>query len=233
MKLLQWSLVLILLSFLAQCKPKTAPRNVEIKFTSVETNNEQDSINWTSGNKLCHEFELNGDTPIRCALTVIADESVIFSQYINEQWQTIDTLRYSGFPGVTPAFRITDFNRDGNEDFMCWTHTNVNGNEWEQIFLNNPATGELQKLHTTSDEEDVWCGPQYNPKTKIISCTLVSGTFGLSADYTYRLDGLKAIPLKKQVQDNTQINAITGEGAETYEYIGKNGKWKLVKTETE
>lgn len=76
----------------------------------------------------------------------------------------------------------------------------------------------------------MWCGPQYNAKTKVISCILVSGTFGLSADYTYRLDGLTAIPLKKQVQDNTQINAITGEGAETYEYIGKNGKWKLIKT---
>ncbi|MFP9117350.1 hypothetical protein ACLI08_06170 [Flavobacterium sp. RNTU_13] len=229
---------IILAACLAMCmlscvKTKIVPRNVEITFTSVMTNEEQDSINWTSGNKLRNEFELNGNNPIRCALTVVADESVVFSQYINEHWQTIDTLRYSVLPGVTPAFRITDFNQDGNEDFMCWTHTNVHGNEWEQIFLNNSAKGELQKLHTTPDEQNVWCAPQYNAKTKIISCTEVSGAFGISSGYTYKLDGFAAVPVKKEVQDNTQIDTYTGEGAEIRKYNGKNGKWKLIKTETE
>lgn len=208
-------------------KPKIAPRNVEITFTHLGTNEGQDSINWTSDNKILHEFELSGDNSIRCALTVIANESVVFSQYINEHWQTIDTLGYSIFSDVTPVFKITDFNQDGNEDFMFRSHTNVNGNDWEKIFLNNPSTGQLQKLHTTPDEEDVWSAPEYNPKTKTISCTLVSGNYGLSADYTYRLDGFTAIPLKKVEQDNTQLNAITGEGAQKRIYIGKNSKWVL------
>lgn len=198
-----------------------------VEFESVGPLDEYDSIAWSNGNRLRHEFELKGPNPIKCALTVKDSGHVILTQLNKGSWKTLDTIHYVVFPDVTPSFMITDFDRDGNEDFMYWSHTNINGNMWITIFLNHPDRQQLMLLKTTPDDADIWCAPEYNPKTKIISTTSVSGIYGRSAESTYRLENKLAIPIYKEEIDNTQMSSLTGKGGVTNIYDGKKGKWKL------
>lgn len=171
---------------------------------------EYDSITWNTGDKVRHEFELQGRKKIKCALQVIPNGEIVLSQYSEERWQTLDSLYYNVFPAnenehITPSMEISDFNKDGNEDFKFWGYTNVNGNLWEQIYLNNPSSGRLEILKTTEDEGDTWCDADFDPKTGIINCTLVSGVYGASEEYTYKLEGFTAKPLYKERNNNTGV----------------------------
>lgn len=203
-----------------------------IKFSHISVSDERDSIVWLN-NANTLKFDLKGVLTIKCSLTVLENETVMLSQYNNGQWTVVDTLSYSVFPSndtdyITPAFMITDFDKDGNEDFLCWTHTNINGNQWSSVYINDPVTKKLKKLKTTKDEEDVWCAPTFNSRTKIITSTEVSGNYGYSYTSTYKLENQIAVPLEKEVSDNTQLNSTTGKGAVLKLYKGKKGRWKLI-----
>lgn len=203
-----------------------------IAFDNVRNAAGEDSIAWKDGHRLRHEFVLKGKTPIPCAITVIEQQNVLFSQYVENKWQVIDTLYYVTTPvGInhndgylTPAFMITDFNHDGNEDFMYWSYTNVNGNFWELLYLNHPDTAKLETLKTVPDEFDVWCAPEYDEKTGNINCTLDSSVFGVSEEYSYHLNGFEAVPLEKHRLDTTSDKNIYNIWFE-----GKNGQWEIVR----
>jgi len=98
---------------------------------------------------------------------------------------------------------------------------------WTSVYLNNPDKNRLEILKTTPDEEDVWCAPNYDAKTKIITSMQVSGNYGYSFTSTYKLQNQIAIPLEKEESDNTQLDSYTGKGGILKYYIGKKGKWKL------
>jgi hypothetical protein len=220
-------LLIFIIPFLAFSQEKDSIYYID--FHQVKTDGEFDSIAWNHGDKIRHEFELKGFEIIKCALTVKDSGSIVFDQFVDDNWQTIDTLTYNVFADVTPALMITDFDRDGNQDFMYWSHTNVNGNIWISIYLNHPDLHKVLMLKTAPDDGDTWCAPEYNPKTKIISTTLVSGNFSISEESTYRLENKVAIPIYKEESDNTKKSSITGKGGLIKIYDGEKGKWKLRK----
>ena len=183
--------------------------------------------------KLRQEFTLLGEFPIKYSVEIISNDQSIIKRFENNKWLLVDTIeQFFLMIGDTdefiiPSFRIEDFNKDGNQDLICWTGTNVNGNEWVQIYLNNPKTKSLIKLINTAERGPlIWDAPEYNKKDSTIHCTRISSNFGLSFESTYKLIGFIAKPLEKEEHDNTNMNP-EGKGAIYRYYIGKKGKWKL------
>jgi len=180
------------------------------------------------------EFTLQGQTPAKYLIEIKNDSISVLSKFENDKWSHTDTISQM-FMMVTdtselliPSFQVTDFNNDGNQDLICWTGTNVNGNYWVIVYLNNPQKKTLEKLKNTAEESFIWDAPVYNPKDSSIKCTRASGVYGLSFESTYKLVNYSAIPIEKEESDNTQMNS-KGKGGVTRYYIGKDGKWKLKK----
>lgn len=212
---------------------KDNTRQVEFKLPKGVTDFEK--IDWKKA-KLTQEFELAGKTPLKYRIALLNDTEALLEEYKNNQWIVKDTLgwfesevSYNTEESFTDSFTITDFNRDGNEDFLCWHLTNVNGNEYTSIYLNDPECKTLVKLK--NPDENVWAAPEYDKLTDIITSTIVAGMFGVESESTYRLDGMTAIPLLKKEFDSLNLSLETGEGKVLRTYNGKNGKWELVSEE--
>ncbi|NVN95104.1 MAG: hypothetical protein HXX18_07475 [Bacteroidetes bacterium] len=181
--------------------------------------------------RLIQEFILTGKNNNKYLIEIINDSNSVLSQYMNGIWKSIDTINHIFFITdsnelLVPSFYIADFNNDGNQDLLCWTMTNVNGNQWTEIYLNNTLT--LIKLVNTAD--GIWAFPEYHNDKKIITCEEVSGCFGVSSESSFRLKDFKATPIRKVELDNTHMIQKKGKYVNqiTRTYIGKNGKWKLV-----
>ncbi len=245
MKSLQWAAILISLSLLAQCHPKKTETKAKgivaakdtvtyITFEKTATVNDSSDIgvDWKT-EKPTSEFTLNGKKPLAYKFELLNDSTAVLSQKVNRNWLEQDRFEFQPWhwiiteEGIVSQFEIKDFNNDGNDDLVCLISSNVNANEWVYIYLNNGS--KLIKLYNTADEDYIWDNPQYNPKTKTINTELFSSAYGIANTATYKLDDLIAKPLEKNESDSaTKSDAIINKT-----YIGKNGKWKLVKTETE
>jgi hypothetical protein len=194
-----------------------------------------ENIDWKK-EKLSQEFILAGQNPLKFRITLINDNEALLEQFLNNKWTVKDTLdwfesetRHERNESFTGSFIITDFNRDGNEDLICWHLTNVNGNQHTTILLNDPKTKTLVQLKNADD--DVWSSPEYDKLTDIITSTIVSDMFGVSSESTYRLDGLTATPLVKKEFDSLKLDIQTGTGRVLRIYKGENDKWVLVSEE--
>jgi hypothetical protein len=125
---------------------------------------------------------------------------------------------------VISEFKITDFDNDGDEDLICWTSTNINGNMWTVIFLNDQRQQKLVKLYNFADDTDIWNRPEFDIETGIINCTLDGSAYGASEESSYKLNYLTPVPLIKERQERYNSRYI-----EDFYFKGKKGKWQLVK----
>lgn len=208
-------------------------RNID--FLLPEKMKDLKSIDWKK-EKISREFVLEGQSPVKCRITLVNSDQAVLEQLINDKWIKNGELgwfenetSYSRNESFTSSFSITDFNLDGNEDIVCWHLTNVNGNQYTTIYLNDPVAKTLVLLKNADD--DVWSAPDFDKLTDTITCNVVAGMFGVSSESTYRLDGLTAIPLIKKEFDNFKLDIQTGTGRILRTYKGENGKWVLVSEE--
>jgi hypothetical protein len=135
-------------------------------------------IDWKK-EKLISEFTLSGSRPLRYSLTLKNDTIAILSRYNNRKWELQEEMAYTDWAvsriegaQVISEFKITDFDNDGDEDLICWTSTNINGNMWTVIFLNDQRQQKLVKLYNFADDTDIWNRPEFDIETGIINCTL-------------------------------------------------------------
>lgn len=203
-----------------------------LKYATNKTTDVSE-INWKKERPVS-EFTLKGENQLKYSVTLENDSTAVLSQYSQGKWTVQEkisisewTLRHVENKAIISEFKITDFNDDGNEDLICWTHTNINGNEWVVIFLNNPVKARLSKLWDDAGETDIWDRPVYNPETGYISTELEGSAYGTSEESVFLLDGLTAIPVSKHEQDST------GDIITDKYYIGNNGKWELYQTFTD
>ena len=184
--------------------------------------------------KLRAEFILKGKFPSKYSIEIKNDSISILSKYENNKWKCIDTISHmfqiiDTNEIMLPSFKIVDFDNDGNQDLVCWVFTNVNGNGWSIIYLNNPEQKKLCLLWNSAEKNDrIWDSPVYNMKDSTINCILISGTYGLSFESKYKLKNYIAFPIEKQETDYTQLKN-DGSGGIDRLYIGKGRKWKLIK----
>lgn len=115
-----------------------------------------------NSDKAYKEFDLKGITQLKCSIKLIEENTALLSQYREGQWQVVDTLQY--VTGLGEAFEITDFNKDGNEDFMLRAMVNMHSNAGYSIYLNSPNQNKLVILEETTD--DGWSNPDYDPKKR-------------------------------------------------------------------
>lgn len=174
------------------------------------------------------EFELKGKIPLKYSFHLENDSIVSLYQFKNNEYQLVEKLNYQPiywhFDGneVFSNFKIFDFDNDGDEDLVCWVYSNVNGNEWTVVFINDQTQQKLVKLYNTADKTDIWDKPEFDKETRTINTELYGSVFGTSGESSFKLnDDFTITPLKKHYQDRTGKHMID------YEYIGKNGKWKL------
>ena len=217
MKQLLYTLLILL--------PLCAPAQTDIvAFEMME-----DTITHTQADydspKAYKEFELKGKIPLKCAIKLLDEDNALLLQYYQGQWQLVDTLQYVS--GLDAAFEISDFDNDGNEDFMLRGMINMHSNVSYAIYLNDPAENKLVILQETND--DGWVNPEYDPKKKIITCQVLGGMYGDYSVSTYRLENQTATPLFKKETDFTDFDEFTGKGGVYREYTGSNGAWKLAK----
>lgn len=176
------------------------------------------------------EFTLTGSTNLRYSLKLENDTIALLSQFKDGKYSIQEKFKYESFflyredNILHSQYKITDFDNDGDEDLLLWIFSNMNGNTWTIIFLNDEKTNRLVKLYDTAEDTDKWDRPEYDSATKIINCTLEGSAFGISAESTFKLNGLKAEPLTRHYEDRTHSRYIID-----YDYIGKDGKWKLMK----
>jgi len=97
-----------------------------IKFNTTLINDDYDRIVWPDSTSNVYEFELKGQSVIKCSLTSLADGTMLLSQYLNGKWMAVDeTFYYVVFPSsdedyLTPAFMITDFDKDGKMKILSF-----------------------------------------------------------------------------------------------------------------
>lgn len=173
--------------------------------------------------------------PAKYQIEIIEDSTSCLKYWHDNQWQIIDTL--SAFTAIFgdirnctidfPNFAVQDFNEDGYQDIRCGLSTNVNGNSWGKLFLFNPMTRRVE-IVPSAEGNQIWAAPSFNAKDKTIECVQVSGIYGLSYESTYKLEGMRAIPIRKIEEDFTGMGA-DGKGGIKRIYRGKSGFWKLVK----
>lgn len=203
---------------------------------TTEDSTDIEGIDWQK-EKLTTTLELKGKIPLTYQIELKNDSTMVLSKSFQDRKEIVDTQNfmpffwhiYNGY--YYSYFKIIDFDNDNDEDLVCRLFTNVNGNAWTNIWLNDPNTQSLKLLYNTAETSDIWAAPEYNPEIKNISCTQVSGMFGLDYKSTYRLHNLTAIPLEKEENDNTKLNNYTGKGGVKRFYRGKKGKWKLIKSQ--
>lgn len=82
-----------------------------------------DGIDWQKEN-LVSEFILKGVKPLKYSIQIINDSLVTLSQYENDLWIFQESINITGWAlrkvensKILSEFKITDFDRDGNEDF--------------------------------------------------------------------------------------------------------------------
>ncbi|TRW25766.1 hypothetical protein FMM05_05965 [Flavobacterium zepuense] len=187
-------------------------------------------IDWKKEN-LVSDFVLKGNIPLHYSIKIINDTTASLSQFHNDkstfqeniyisEW----TIRVITDSHIISEFKITDFDKDGDEDLTILVASNMNGNDWTSIYLNDSAQNKLVNLYDMADNTAIWNRPEFDSDTGIIHCTLDGSAYGASEESTYKLDNLIAIPLKKSRQERYKRNSTTD-----FDYIGENGKWKLVR----
>lgn len=191
-------------------------------------------IDWNR-EKPVSEFTLNGKTPLRYSVALKNDTIAVLSQFYDGKWELQENISYTEWAvsriennKIISEFKITDFDNDGDEDLVCWANTNVNGNVWTVIFLNDQNTKKLVKLYNTADNTDIWDMPQYDAATGTINCTLNGSAYGASEESSYKLENITAKPITKSRQDRYDSEEIID-----IDYVGKSGKWEIIKTTKE
>lgn len=190
-----------------------------------------DGIDW-SKEKTISEFTLKGTTSLEYSVQIENDTTALLSYKENGKWKFQEKLGITGWAisridndKIISEFKIVDFDKDGDEDLTCWVNSNMNGNIWTIILLNDQKSRRLVKLYNTADDTDIWDRPEFDKQKSIINTTLDASLFGISNEATYRLENVSVFPLKKYEE-----NRSSGKYILENEYIGNNSKWKLVKS---
>lgn len=170
-------------------------------------------VDWKT-EKPVSEFGLNGVTQLSYRFELLNDSIAVLSQKINSVWEEQDRFKFQPWHWiiedslVISNFEIKDFDKDGDVDLLCCVMSNINGNEWTYIYLNDG--NKLIKLYNTADEDYIWDNPRYDHKTKTINTELYASAYGISNTASYRLEGTKAFPLTKEEEDTaTKTDAFT------------------------
>jgi len=182
--------------------------------------------------KLIKEFTIQGKATAKYRIEIKSDSFSIISKFENNKWLCIDTIKHSFYMRDTndlfiPSFYVEDFNKDGNQDLLCWVLSGMSM-VWTMVYLNDPLTKTLEKLKNAAENSYHWDNPEYNLKDSTIHCARISSNWELSFNSKYKLVNFTAIPLEKDEIDNTQMD-YSGKGSVTRHYVGKNGKWELTK----
>lgn len=228
MKLSLFILLLSVFSY-SQVKKYDGEKYLEFTLKYATDTTTVDGIDWKREN-LISEFTLKGKFPLRYSVRLLNDSEALLSQYNNSKWVVQDTIEISGWTSsyiegntIISKFKITDFDKDGNEDLTCWIFTNMHNDISTTIFLNNPKQQKLIKLYDFAEDTDVWMDPKYDSKSKKMYCLDYTGLYGLQSESTYKLINQLAIPITKTVIDTNDPALIIEQ-----EYKGKNGKWHLI-----
>jgi len=195
-----------------------------------------DSINWQQEN-MRTEFQLRGNNPLRYALHPVNDTITQLSRWVDGTWQLQESIQHSGWvyhyvekDSIRSYFKITDFDKDGDQDLTCVSAININANTWTIIFLYDEKQSKLIKLINTAATRftDIWDDPHYDTQTGLINTELYSGANGIQNTATYRLQGTSALPVLKEETNFTYQDYYT-----ITTYKGEHGRWKRLKTITE
>jgi hypothetical protein len=230
---MKWLFLLILISNHLNAQYSWLGVNKHISFTKLVPVNEDSDvgIDWEQ-EKPISEFILEGKKQLSCRVELLNDSTAILSQKVNNKWKRQDKFEFGTWQWLLldeqtiSQFSITDFDHDGDEDLVCWIFSNVNGNEWTSIYINDGVT--LIKLYNSAEKTDIWDAPKYDTATKTISTELYSGAYGVQNTATYKLDGSTVSALLKKEHDLTKTDVMVNNT-----YHGVKGKWKLTETEVE
>lgn len=221
----------LLLLFITLTFSYAHAQNDSIKRLTFKVNFPADSlssidVDFTKEKPEC-EFELKGKILLKYSFRLQNDSIASLYQFKNNEFQLQENMDYQPFLWhldddiLFSNFKIVDFDNDGDEDVLCWVFSNVNGNEWTIIFINDQTQQKLVRLYNTADNTDIWSRPEFDRETKTINTELYGSVYGVSEEGSYHLKDLTITPIKKHFQDRT------GKRMYDYEYVGGNGKWKL------
>jgi len=172
-------------------------------------------------------FTLAGPIPLRYKMRLVNDTLAQLYRF-NNGWQHGEDMQYvsSFFERfendnlLHTNFEISDFDKDGDEDLICWVFDTMNGNGWSHIYLNDQETLKLVKLKNIEDE-GYWVLPRYDASTGNIICSEFGSELAPSYIAKYQLNGLEALPINKNCRWHNEDND------EYYTFKGSNGEWVL------
>lgn len=220
-------LLLIVLTYSSSHAQNDSIKNIGFKLHFPADSLNMTGVDFTKEKPEC-EFELKGKIPLKYSFRLQNDSIASLYQFKNNEFQFQENMDYQPFLWhldddiLFSNFKIIDFDNDGDEDVLCWVFSNVNGNQWTIIFINDQTQQKLVRLYNSADDTDIWSRPEFDKETNTINTELYGSVYGVSEEGSYHLKpDLTITPIKKHFQDRT------GKRMYDYEYEGKNGKWKL------
>lgn len=174
---------------------------------------------------LSSDFILQGKTQLHYAVEMKNYDYITLYKIENEKVK-IETLKYpvrSQFSSDTifSGLRITDFNKDGNEDLLCLTHSNYMTGVI--IYLNDPSQQKLIKLYNTAESSYFWVNPVFDESNNMIKCHYEDNEHGDFFESTYTLKDFTATAISKHHKGYVKDKEFDNR------YEVQNNKWVIVK----
>jgi len=232
MKIILTILFILPITLLAQVREYEGEKFLEFTTHFPYDSSSLTGIDWKQ-EKLEATVTLQGKNPLTYNIKPVNDTVIEIWQLRDNKWKRQEKITYFGWAlhrwddeagKILSELKITDFDHDGDEDLVCWVTSNVNGNVWTIIFINDNEKQKLVKLKSKADyNSDIWDAPTFDPATGLIHTELFSSANGTQNTATYKLNGTVVTPVLKEETDmgNPDYFLYT-----TYE--GKKGKWKKV-----
>lgn len=192
------------------------PINDTVAVIEIDFNNEN----------LSSDFILQGRIPLQYSVKINDFKHAVLCRIEGKNRIVEDRIRYHqhnriSSDSIISGIKITDFNKDGNEDLICFVYNN--DMEGAIIYLNNPSQQKLIKLWNTADSTDFWVYPIFDESSNTIKCNFRDDDQGELLESIYMLENFTAIPVSKHQKGYVKSKKFDNR------YIGTNNEWVLVK----
>jgi hypothetical protein len=193
-----------------------APINDTLAVIEIDFKNEN----------LSSDFVLQGKIPLHYSVKMNDFKHTVLFRIQGENKAIEDEIKYPqrnhiSSDSIISGIKITDFNKDGNEDIVCYVYGYYM--EGAIIYLNNPSQGKLVKLWNTAEATDFWVNPVFDQSNNTIKCNYNDPDHGELFESTYVFENFTTTPVSKHQKGYVKNKRFDNR------YIGEDNKWVLVK----
>jgi hypothetical protein len=186
------------------------------------------------GKDIATDIILEGGKPLEYRIEIKDNETALLLQKRNNSWIVQDTLMINidmwefreGWPLISP-FKVTDFDKDGDQDLVYTEYLGGRNDTTTAIYLNTFGNKSLVRLYDIAEESYDFVNPEYDTNKCVLKTYISGGLYSVSTTSIYKIDEGIAKPLRRIEIDHTDEVKIVEST-----YKGVKNKWVLENTIT-